>query len=60
MITFFDSLIGMNVRFWAKLLDMFREFRSFVAIRDGFYAKFWGVASLARQKRAIRESFLCE
>ena len=22
MITSFDSLIGMNVRFWAKLLDM--------------------------------------
>ena len=24
MITFFDGLIGMNVRFWAKLLDMQR------------------------------------
>ena len=32
----------------------------FVAICEGFFAKFGGVASLARQKRAIRESFLRE
>ena len=38
----------------------FREFRGFVAIREGFFANFGGVASLARQKRAIRESFLSE
>ena len=39
---------------------IFREFRGFVAIREGFFAKFGGVASLARQKRTIRESFLRE
>ena len=27
MITSFDSLIGMNVRFWAKLLDMIDYFK---------------------------------
>ena len=41
-----------------RIAKNFREFRSFVAIRESFSAKFGAWRPLAWQKQAIRESFL--